>query len=197
MSVPHLDARIIDGELALLFGPFASITTKFLKQGSALDLFASLKTGNLKPMLAVARDNPDLARYLIGEAFQTHKERVASLRNFYTEAREEDWELASAGQRVQIIKGTDKGGGKLEFGTEIVTSKDGSLAALLGASPGASTSVQAMIEVIERCFKPRMKSADWKCKMKEMVPSYGVVLDEDVALLRELRHQTLRTLRLA
>lgn len=197
MSVPHLDARIIDGELALLFGPFASITTKFLKQGSALDLFASLKTGNLKPMLAVARDNPDLARYLIGEAFQTHKERVASLRNYYTEAREEDWELASAGQRVQIIKGTDKGGGKLEFGTEIVTSKDGSLAALLGASPGASTSVQAMIEVIERCFKPRMKSADWKRKMKEMVPSYGVVLDEDVALLRELRHQTLRTLRLA
>lgn len=197
MSVPHLDARIIDGELALLFGPFASITTKFLKQGSALDLFTSLKTGNLKPMLAVARDNPDLARYLIGEAFQTHKERVATLRNFYTEAKEEDWVLASAGQRVQIIKGTDKGGGKLEFGTEIVTARDGSLAALLGASPGASTSVQAMIEVIERCFKPRMKSADWKRKMKEMVPSYGVVLDEDVALLRELRHQTLMTLRLA
>ena len=197
MSVPHLDARIIDGELALLFGPFASITTKFLKQGSALDLFTSLKTGNLKPMLAVARDNPDLARYLIGEAFQTHKERVATLRNFYTEAKEEDWVLASAGQRVQIIKGTDKGGGKLEFGTEIVTARDGSLAALLGASPGASTSVQAMIEVIERCFKPRMKSADWKRKMKEMVPSYGVVLDENVALLRELRHQTLMTLRLA
>lgn len=196
MSVPHLDARIIDGELVLLFGPFASITTKFLKEGSALDLFSSLKTSNLKPMLSVARDNPELTRYLIGEAFQSHKERVATLRNFYTEAKEEDWVLASAGQRVQIIKGGDNGGGKLEFGTEIVTAKDGTLAALLGASPGASTSVQAMIEVLERCFKPRMKSAGWKRKMKEMVPSCGESLDENMALLREIRQRTLTTLRL-
>jgi malate dehydrogenase (quinone) len=196
MSVPHLDARIIDGEQVLLFGPFASITTKFLKQGSALDLFASLKSSNLGPMLAVARDNSDLARYLIGEAFQSHKDRVATLRNFYIEAREEDWELATAGQRVQIIKGSDKGGGKLEFGTEIVTAKDGTLAALLGASPGASTSVQAMIEVVERCFKPRMKTAGWKSKMKEMVPSYGESLDENETLLREVRQRSLATLRL-
>jgi malate dehydrogenase (quinone) len=196
MSVPHLDARIIDGEKALIFGPFASITTKFLKQGSALDLFSSLSSSNLKPMLAVARDNPDLARYLIGEAFQSHKDRVATLRNFYSEAKEEDWELASAGQRVQIIKSSDKEGGKLEFGTEIVTARDGTLAALLGASPGASTSVQAMIEVIERCLKPRMKTAGWKSKMKEMVPSYGESLDENAALLRELRGRTLKALRL-
>lgn len=196
MSVPHLDARIIDGEKALIFGPFASITTKFLKQGSALDLFASLSSSNLKPMLAVARDNPDLARYLIGEAFQSHKDRVETLRNFSSEAKEEDWELASAGQRVQIIKSSDKEGGKLEFGTEIVTARDGTLAALLGASPGASTSVQAMIEVIERCFKPRMKTAGWKSKMKAMVPSYGESLDENETMLREVRQRSLATLRL-
>ncbi len=196
MSVPHLDARIIDGEPALLFGPFASITTKFLKEGSALDLFSSLKTNNLKPMLAVARDNFELTRYLITEAFRSHKERMAILRGFYADARDDDWELASAGQRVQIIKGCDKNGGKLEFGTEIVTARDGTLAALLGASPGASTSVQAMIEVIERCFRQRMKSADWKHKMKEMVPSYGESLDENVRLLHQVRRRTLSTLRL-
>ncbi|OIR05819.1 malate:quinone oxidoreductase [mine drainage metagenome] len=196
MSVPHLDARIIDGEPALLFGPFASITTKFLKEGSALDLFSSLKTNNLKPMLAVARDNFELTRYLITEAFRSHKERMAILRGFYADAKDDDWELASAGQRVQIIKGCDKNGGKLEFGTEIVTARDGTLAALLGASPGASTSVQAMIEVIERCFRQRMKSADWKHKMKEMIPSYGESLDENVRLLHQVRRRTLSTLRL-
>ena len=196
MSVPHLDARIIDGESALLFGPFASITTKFLKEGSVLDLFTSLKSGNLKPMLAVARDNLDLTRYLITEAFKSHKDRVAALREFYAEAKPEDWKLASAGQRVQIIKSCDTKGGKLEFGTEIVTSKDGTLASLLGASPGASTAVQAMIEVIERCFKPRMKSAEWKRKMKMMIPSYGESLDENVALLHEVRRRTLTTLKL-
>ncbi len=196
MSVPHLDARIIDGEPSLLFGPFASITTKFLKEGSVLDLFTSLKTGNLKPMLAVARDNLDLMRYLVTEAFKSHKDRVAALREFYADAEEQDWELATAGQRVQIIKGCDKRGGKLEFGTEIVTSRDGTLASLLGASPGASTSVQAMVEVIERCFKAQMKTAEWKRKLKDMIPSYGESLDENVALLHEVRRRTLATLRL-
>jgi malate dehydrogenase (quinone) len=196
MSVPHLDARIIGGESVLLFGPFASITTKFMKEGSVLDLFSSLKTDNLKPMLSVARDNMDLTRYLVGEAFKSHKERVDSLRQFYAEAAESQWELAAAGQRVQIIKGCDAKGGKLEFGTEIVTSRDGTLATLLGASPGASTSVQAMIEVIERCFKSRMKSAEWKGKIKEMIPSYGESLDKNVVLLHEVRRRTLGTLRL-
>ncbi|MFA5370354.1 MAG: malate dehydrogenase (quinone) [Sideroxydans sp.] len=194
MSVPHLDARIIGGESVLLFGPFASITTKFLKEGSVLDLFSSLKSANLKPMLSVARDNMNLTRYLVGEAFKSHKERVASLREFYADATEHQWQLAAAGQRVQIIKGCDTNGGKLEFGTEIVTSRDCTLATLLGASPGASTSVQAMIEVIERCFKPRMRSAEWQRKLKEMVPSYGESLDENVSLLHELRQHTLRTL---
>jgi malate dehydrogenase (quinone) len=194
MSVPHLDARIIDGQPALLFGPFASITTKFLREGSVLDLFSSLKSNNLKPMLAVARDNLDLTRYLITEAFKSHKERVDSLREFYVDAKDEDWELASAGQRVQIIKGCDQKGGRLEFGTEIVTSGDGTLASLLGASPGASTSVQAMIEVIERCFPARIKSDDWQRKIKEMIPSYGESLDENEELLHAVRERTLATL---
>lgn len=194
MSVPHLDARIIGGESVLLFGPFASITTKFLKEGSVLDLFSSLKSANLKPMLSVARDNMDLTRYLVSEAFKSHKDRVTALRVFYADATEHQWELAAAGQRVQIIKGCDTNGGKLEFGTEIVTSRDGTLATLLGASPGASTSVQAMIEVIERCFKTRIRSTEWRSKMKEMIPSYGESLDDNVALLHEVRNRTLMTL---
>lgn len=194
MSVPHLDTRMIDGQPALLFGPFASMTTRFLKEGSVLDLFSSLKSNNLKPMLSVARDNLDLTRYLITEAFKSHKERVASLQAFYADAREEDWELASAGQRVQIIKGCDVKGGRLEFGTEIVAAKDGTLAALLGASPGASVSVQAMLDVIGRCFKSRMESADWQRKLKKMIPSYGESLDENQALLDFVRKKTLSTL---
>jgi malate dehydrogenase (quinone) len=119
---------------------------------------------------------------------------VASLQEFYAGAKQADWELASAGLRVQIIKGCDINGGRLEFGTEIVTAKDGTLAALLGASPGASTSVQAMIEVIERCFKSRVKSADWQHKLKLMIPSYGESLDENEALLHAVRERTLATL---
>jgi malate dehydrogenase (quinone) len=194
MSVPHLDARIIDGQPGLLFGPFASITTKFLKGGSVLDMFSSIKSKNIKPMLAVARDNLELTRYLVTEAFRSHKDRVASLQEFYADAKVEDWELASAGLRVQIIKGCGINGGRLEFGTEIVTAKDGTLASLLGASPGASTSVQAMIEVIERCFKSRVKSADWQRKLKLMIPSYGKSLDENEALLHAVRERTLAAL---
>jgi len=194
MSVPHLDARIIDGQPALLFGPFASITTRFLKGGSVLDMFTSIKPNNLKPMLAVARDNLELTRYLVAEAFRSHKDRVASLQKFYAGAKEQDWELASAGLRVQIIKDCDINVGRLEFGTEIVTASDGTLATLLGASPGASTAVQAMIEVIERCFESRVKSAAWQRKLREMIPSYGESLDENEALLHAVRERTLATL---
>lgn len=196
MSVPHLDTRIINGEPALLFGPFAGFTTRFLKQGSVFDLFGSVKPTNLRPMLSVSRTNMDLTRYLIGEVFQSHSERVASLRNFFPDAKEENWKLQSAGQRVQIIKQTPDGGGKLEFGTEIVAAKDGSLAALLGASPGASTAAHAMIDVIERCFADKIKTAEWQGRMKDMVPSYGQSLVEDESLLRKVRERTLSTLQL-
>ncbi|MFN3786098.1 MAG: malate dehydrogenase (quinone), partial [Thiothrix sp.] len=138
MSVPHLDTRVIDGERALLFGPFAGFTTKFLKAGSVTDLFASVRPHNLLPMLQVGRRSTDLIRYLISEVLQTHDSRMRALREYFPAANSADWTLASAGQRVQIIKKDPQQGGKLEFGTEVLASADGSLAALLGASPGAS-----------------------------------------------------------
>ncbi|MDL0431283.1 malate dehydrogenase (quinone) [Marinobacter sp. TBZ242] len=196
MSVPHLDTRIINGEPALLFGPFAGFTTRFLKQGSVLDLFGSVSPTNLRPMLSVSRTNMDLTRYLIGEVFQSHSDRVASLRNYFPDAREEDWRLQDAGQRVQIIKKSPDGGGKLEFGTEIVAAKDGTLAALLGASPGASTAAHAMIDVIERCFPERIRTQEWQERMKVMVPSYGQSLVDDEQLLKKVRERTLSTLKL-
>jgi len=196
MSVPHLDTRIINGEPALLFGPFAGFTTRFLKQGSIFDLFGSVNPTNLRPMLSVSKKNMDLTRYLIGEVFQSHKDRVEALKNFFPDAREDDWTLQNAGQRVQIIKQLPDGSGKLEFGTEIVAAKDGTLAALLGASPGASTAANAMLNVLERCFAEKMEKGDWRERMKEMVPSYGQSLVNDEALLTRVRERTLTTLKL-
>ena len=196
MSVPHLDTRIINGKPALLFGPFAGFTTRFLKQGSVFDLFGSVRSTNLRPMLSVSRTNMDLTRYLIGEVFQSHGERVASLKNYFPDAQEDDWKLQDAGQRVQIIKKSPNGGGKLEFGTEIVAAKDGSLAALLGASPGASTAAHAMINVIERCFGERIQTPEWQERMKTMVNSYGQSLVDDEQLLNTVRERTLSTLKL-
>lgn len=196
MSVPHLDTRIIDGEPALLFGPYAGFTTKFLKKGSLLDLVKSFKLNNMKSMTWAGLRNMDLTRYLIGEVFQSPAKRLDALKQYFPNAKAEDWHLATAGQRVQIIKNCHKKGGKLEFGTEIVTAKDGSIAALLGASPGASTSVQAMTEVIKRCFSDRVQTQEWKVKMRTMVPSYGQSLIEDAELLKEVRTRTLSTLQL-
>ena len=196
MSVPHLDTRIIDGEPALLFGPYAGFTTKFLKKGSFLDLVKSFKTNNFKSMMFASLRNMNLTRYLIGEVVQSQESRIKSLRQYFPDAKSADWHLAKAGQRVQIIKNCHKKGGKLEFGTEIVTAKDGSIAALLGASPGASTSVQAMTEVIQRCFSDRIQTHEWKMKMRSMVPSYGQSLIDDADLLNEVRTRTLATLQL-
>ncbi len=196
MSVPHLDTRVINGKSALLFGPYAGFTTKFLKNGSFLDLIKSIKPNNLKAMLGVGRHNSDLTRYLIGESVQKHTDRLEALRKFYPEAKARDWQLAHAGKRVQIIKKCDEKGGKLEFGTEIVTAKDGTIAALLGASPGASVATQAMIEVIERCFGEQQKAQDWESKLQQMVPSYGKLLTEDAALLKKIRQRTLAALML-
>ncbi|MEJ2041902.1 MAG: malate dehydrogenase (quinone) [Reinekea sp.] len=196
MSVPHLDTRVIDGEKALLFGPFAGFTTKFLKQGSVLDLIKSIRPNNLYPMMRVGLRHTDLTRYLISEVMQSHEERVASLKNFFPEANADDWQLAIAGQRVQIIKKDPKLGGKLEFGTEVITSADGSLAALLGASPGASTSVATMVDILERCFSEQVSSEAWQAKLKEMFPSYGGDLINDADLLKRVREYTLSSLNL-
>ncbi len=196
MSVPHLDTRLIEGKPALLFGPYAGFTTKFLKQGSKLDLLQSVKANNVLSMLAVGKNNMDLTRYLIGESLQKHKARMNTLRAYYPAAKDSEWVLAEAGNRVQIIKQCDEKGGKLEFGTEIVTSSDGSIAALLGASPGASVSVQAMLDVMKRCFKDRMEHNDWQQKIKTAIPSFGESLIDDANLLKQVRTQTLNTLKL-
>ena len=194
MSVPHLDTRIINGKKALLFGPFAGFSTKFLKNGSLMDLPMSLSPDNLIPMMSVAKNNMDLTKYLISEVMQTHGSRVESLRNFFPDAEENDWELSYAGQRVQIIKPGNETKGKLEFGTEVISAADGSLAALLGASPGASTATNTMVCIIETCFKERAQSADWKAKFKEMIPSYGESLATNSELLEKVRSHTLNTL---
>ncbi len=201
MSVPHLDTRIINGKPALLFGPFAGFTTKFLKAGSKLDL-AKIKKDNIKPMLGVGRHNLDLTKYLIKEATQTHAQRMDTLRAFLPNANNADWSLAQAGQRAQIIKQCNKEWGKLEFGTEIITTKDKSLAALLGASPGASVSVQAMIAVLEQCFPKQFSDATnadngWQEKLKQLIPSFGESLIEDAILLGKIRPQTNQTLKLS
>ena len=195
MSVPHLDNRTINGQSALLFGPFAGFTTKFLKGGSKFDLAKSLKANNLKSMISVGKNNMDLTKYLVKESRQTHEQRMDALREFLPQAKSEDWTLENAGQRVQIIKNCEKKWGKLEFGTEIVASKDGTLAALLGASPGASTSVKAMLSVLERCFAAQLNS-EWQPKLKQLVPSYGESLIENADLLKTVRQRTRQTLEL-
>ena len=149
MSVPHLDTRWIDGKKLLLFGPFAGFTTKFLQQGSYFDLFDSIKKNNIVSMLDVGFKNNDLINYLISQSLKNHNSRVENLKNMMPSANPSNWYLKNAGQRVQIIKKTGNGG-SLKFGTEIVTSSDGSLSALLGASPGASTAVSIMVSVLKK-----------------------------------------------
>src|SRR5690606_33265871 len=185
MSVPHLDTRVVDGKTSLLFGPYAGFTTKFLKHGSLMDLPLSVRMGNIGPMLAVARDNMDLTKYLVSEVMQSMEQRLEALRRFYPQAKAEDWRLEVAGQRVQIIKKDPKKGGVLQFGTELVSAQDGSLAALLGASPGASVTVSIMLELIERCFPEQAKGA-WAAKLKEIFPAREKVLATDAALYRKI-----------
>ncbi len=193
MSVPHLDTRYIDNEQSLLFGPFAGFTPKFLKAGSLADLFTSIKVSNIMTMLAAGVKEISLTKYLIGQVLQTKEQRMEALREFIPDAKSEDWDLVVAGQRVQVIKDTEEGGkGTLQFGTEIVNSADGSIAALLGASPGASTAVHVMIDVLNQCFPQYMN--EWEPKLTEMVPSYGKSLSEHQDLLNEIHSSTARTL---
>ena len=193
MSVPHLDTRFIDNKKSLLFGPFAGFSPKFLKTGSMFDLVTSVKPDNLVTMLSAGAKNMSLTKYLIEQVMLSKEQRMEELREFIPSARSEDWELVVAGQRVQVIKDTEDGGkGTLQFGTEVITSADGSIAALLGASPGASTAVHVMLEIIERCFPQHMN--EWKSKISEMIPSYGISLMDNVELLQEIRSSTASTL---
>jgi len=194
MSAPHLDLRIINGKSELMFGPFASFTFKFLKTGSYLDLFRSIRIRNILPMLHVFICNINLMSYLIKQSSSSYKDKMNALREFYSLAHEKDWKLASAGIRVQIIKPFKKIGGKLEFGTEIVWSDDLSLAALMGASPGASTSVYSMLSVIEKSFKGRINSRIWENTTEKMVPSYNRDLSKQPSLFNKTRLSTYKTL---
>lgn len=193
MSVPHLDTRYIDGKAALLFGPFAGFTTRFLKTGSPLDLMASVKGHNLRNLLDVGRENWALTRYLISEALSSRESRLSQLRTFLPDANNDDWQLVRAGQRVQIIKSGDNGRGTLEFGTEVLATDDRSLAALLGASPGASTCVSAMLDVVERCL-PELVTGERRQTLEALIPSYGQSLRDDHRLLADVRNHTLNTL---
>lgn len=193
MSVPHLDTRVIGGEQGLLFGPYAGWSPKFLKSGKFSDLPLSIKADNLMSMVGVGLTELGLTKYLITELLQSETDRIDTLGAFVPSAQIGDWEMITAGQRVQVIRKKGKLG-VLEFGTAVVNSDDGTMAGLLGASPGASTAVDAMLDVLRRCFPQRQ--ADWQSKIKEMVPSYGVALADDRALFDELWKWTSETLKL-
>jgi len=193
MSVPHLDTRFIDNKKSLLFGPFAGFSPKFLKTGSMFDLIGSVKPNNVLTMLAAGAKNVSLTKYLIQQVMLSKEKRMEELREFVPNAKIEDWDLIVAGQRVQVIKDTAAGGkGTLQFGTEVVSAADGSIAALLGASPGASTAVSVMLEVMKRCFPQHIQA--WEPKIKEMIPSYGLSLMNHPELNEEVQASTARLL---
>ncbi|MGJ0191521.1 malate dehydrogenase (quinone) [Pantoea sp. RRHST58] len=196
MSVPHLDARFLDGKRVVLFGPFATFSTKFLKNGSFLDLLSTTTTKNVGPMTDVGLDNFDLVKYLIGQVMLSDEDRFEALKEYYPSARKEDWKLIQAGQRVQIIKKDAEKGGVLKLGTEIVTDKQKTLAALLGASPGASTAAPISINVMKELFPEQFKSAEWQSKIRSIVPSYGQKLNGNVALTQQVWDETAATLQL-
>lgn len=196
MSVPHLDTRIIDGKKSLLFGPYAGFSTKFLKNGSLWDLPASIKLSNIKPMVMAGIHNLPLTKYLIDQVSQSEEDRIAALQEYYPNAQSKDWDLEIAGQRVQVIKKDEEKGGILEFGTEVVNASDGSIAALLGASPGASTAVSIMVDLLYRCFADKMKTPEWKSKLHQMIPSLGESLIHNHSLVRKSTKRTAAILEL-
>jgi len=179
MSTPHLDTRYINGKRELLFGPFAGFSPKFLKEGSSFDLFKSIKFDNIPSMFGAFWHNLPLTKYLVEQVLMSHDDRMNDLRKFVKDAKNEDWELMVAGQRVQIIKKDEFTGGKLQFGTEVIHSKDGSITALLGASPGASTAVQIMLEVLEIAFPEEVHSDHGKKILKELVPFWKQELTKE------------------
>jgi len=193
MSVPHLDTRFIESKRSLLFGPFAGFSPKFLKTGSMFDLVTSVKPNNVLTMLAAGAKEMSLTKYLVEQVMLSKEKRLEELKEFIPDAKLEDWDLVVAGQRVQVIKDTKAGGkGTLQFGTEVISSADGSIAALLGASPGASTAVHVMLEVFEKCFPEYLEA--WEPKIKEMIPSYGMALAENPELLSEVHASTAEAL---
>ena len=192
MSVPHLDTRYVDGKRSLMFGPYAGFKPNFLKQGSYFDRPLSVRLNNVYPMTRAGAANTSLVKYLVTELFKSREARLGALHRYYPEAVGDDWELITAGQRVQIMKRDAKKGGVLQFGTEVVSASDGSLAALLGASPGASTAAPIMLNLLNRCFPSRM--AAWEPRIRELVPGYGMKLNDNPSLADELMGYTAKVL---
>ncbi|MBT0721997.1 malate dehydrogenase (quinone) [Rosenbergiella collisarenosi] len=197
MSVPHVDTRVLDGKQVLLFGPFATFSTKFLKQGSLLDMFGSMTPNNIVPMMQVGARNFGLVKYLIGQVLLSDKDRLNALREYVPHAKAEDWRLVVAGQRVQVIENDGNKGGTLKLGTEIITSKDGTISALLGASPGASTAAQAMLDLMGRIFKDQIVSEGWQQKIKQLIPYWNTALNEDKPATEQVLKHTSEVLGLA
>jgi malate:quinone-oxidoreductase len=197
MSVPHIDTRVIDGKRVILFGPFATFSTRFLKNGSLWDLLASINKSNIMPMINVGMDNFDLVKYLVSQVLQKAKDRHAALREYYPMAQKQDWRLWQAGQRVQIIKRDEEKGGVLRLGTEVVSDDEGTVAALLGASPGASTAAPIMLQLLEKVFKDKMQTAAWQAKIKAVVPTYGSRLNEHPQAIEETLAHTSEVLGLS
>ena len=195
MSVPHLDTRFLDGKQTMLFGPFALYSTKFLKNGSWFDLFSSVNMHNVAGMMEVGVDNLDLVQYLVQQARLKDSDRQAELLKYYPSAKPDSWKLITAGQRVQIIKKDPEKGNVLQFGTEIVADKDHTIAALLGASPGASTSPSIMLGLLPKAF-PEQMAQGWEARIKEIVPSYGQQINSSAALTNQIRRATSETLQL-
>lgn len=194
MSVPHLDTRVVDGEASLLFGPYAGAIPKFLKNGSLLDLPKAVRPSNVVPYLSVAIRNLGLIKYLVGELTKSKARQFESLKDFFPNAKPEDWKLIIAGQRAQVIKRLPNGGGTLQFGTEVVSSNDGTIAGLLGASPGASTSVHIMLEILQKSFAHQYPQ--WEKKLRKMIPSLGISLNENPTLAAANLAATAKTLKL-
>ena len=193
MSVPHLDLRVVDGKESLLFGPYGGWSPKFLKEGSYLDLFKSIRLDNIPSYLGVGATNLALVKYLVQEVFRDFDGKVDMLHEYYPAADGKDWEVVVAGQRVQVIKpAAFPRFGTLEFGTALVNDQNGTIAGVLGASPGASITPAAMIELLERCFGEHM--IDWGDKLHEMFPTYGKSLKRDEAAYDEQWAWTQKTL---
>ena len=196
MSVPHLDTRVLDGKRVILFGPFATFSTKFLKNGSYLDLLSSTTTHNVWPMTKVGVDQYPLVEYLAGQLMLSDDDRFEALRTYFPNAKKEDWRLWQAGQRVQIIKRDAEKGGVLKLGTEVVASEDRTIAGLLGASPGASTAAPIMLTVLETVFKEKVATPEWQAKIKQIVPSYGTKLNDSAAATQKEWNYTAEVLQL-
>lgn len=196
MSVPHLDSRFLDGKKVVLFGPFATFSTKFLKNGSLFDLLSTTTTKNVVPMTHVGLDNFDLVKYLVGQVMLSEEDRFEALKEYYPNAKKEDWKLIQAGQRVQIIKKDADKGGVLKLGTEIVTDQQKTVAALLGASPGASTAAPIALNVVQKLFPEQFKTPEWQEKVHKFVPSYGKKLNDDAALAQSVWDDTAAALQL-